>query len=164
MAWLWKPWSSAPWDTNGLSYTASIYFLMTYMMDLLQTKEEQNCSTQIILAVFLLVDFRSFGSSSQLSFCVSQAVEHIFIYWQRNWEFTLCVYHRSGCFKSSMYNFISIKIARKMKQPSANITQNILQRNYSDYFSIFPLSSSFFDQAIQSSHCYDPSNSSWDAR
>lgn len=43
-----------------------------------------------------------------------------------------------------MYNFISIRIARKMKRPSANITQNILYRNYSDYFSIIPLSSSFF--------------------
>lgn len=34
-----------------------------------------------------------------------------------------------------MYNFISKRIAGKMKLPSANITQNSLQRHCSHYFS-----------------------------
>jgi len=38
-------------------------------------------------------------------------------------------------FKISTYNFISNRIAEKMKQTSANITQNSLQRNCSHYFS-----------------------------
>lgn len=124
--------------------------------------DNKSCSPQIILAVFLLGRLQLLWHFiiSCIILCFTGSRPKFHIQSEKFRIHSLCMPINQDL-KSSMYNFISIKIAGKMKQPSAKVTQNLHQKNCSDYLSVIPVSLSFSDHVIQSSHCRLPSNSYW---